>query len=117
MSRAIFLIVLVSLLITGCEKKGKPYFLKLSEWRIAPVSSAVTPGLNAIAVTDADDIVKEADYNTSGWIRAVVPGTVLGNLVDNRIYDESFKPDNNGKKNVYFSDNLSEIPPGDFDNQ
>ena len=117
MSRVIFLIVLVSLLITGCEKKGKPYFLKLSEWRIAPVSFAVTPELNAIAVTDADDIVKEADYNTSGWIRAVVPGTVLGNLVDNRIYDESLKPDNNGKKNVYFSDNLSKLPPGDFDNQ
>jgi len=117
MSRVIFLIVLVSLLITGCEKKGKQYFLKLSEWRIAPVSFAVTPELNAIAVTDADDIVKEPDYNTSGWIRAVVPGTVMGNLVDNRIYDESFKPDNNGKKNVYFSDNLSKIPPGDFDNQ
>ena len=60
---------------------------------------------------------KEANYPTSNWLKAVVPGTVLGNLVDNGVYNYLFTPDNDGKINEYFNDNLSKIPAEDFDNQ
>lgn len=113
---AVLAILLVAPAIPGCTPKEEPYSLQLTEWKIAPAVSATTPGLKAIAVTIADDVVKEADYSTSDWIRAAVPGTVLGNLVDNGVYDSLFEPDNDGNINVYFSDNLSKIPPGDFDN-
>ena len=110
-------ILLVTILFSGCAKKGEAYSHKLTEWKIAPVTSATTQSLNAIAVRDADDVVKAADYPTSNWIKAEVPGTVLGNLVDNGVYDDIFAPDNDGVKNVYFSDNMSKIPVGDFENQ
>jgi exo-1,4-beta-D-glucosaminidase len=102
-------------MIPGCASEKKPYSLQLTEWKIAPVTSAITPSLNTIAVTAADDVVKKTNYLTSGWIRAEVPGTILGNLVDEGVYDELFEPDNDGNINVYFNDNLSKIPTEDFD--
>jgi exo-1,4-beta-D-glucosaminidase len=105
-----------AVLTTGCETKDGSFPRKLTEWKMAPAISAVTPGLNVIAVTDGDEVVKEADYSTKNWLRAVVPSTVLGNLVDNGVYDYLFEPDNDGKINVYFNENLSKIPPEDFDN-
>lgn len=110
-------ILLSAMFISGCLGKEKSSSHQLTEWRIAPSTSAVTPGLMALAVTDADKVVAEARYPTSGWIHATVPGTVLGNLVDNGIYDELFQPGKDGKKNVYFSDNLSRIPAEDFDHE
>ena len=107
----------IVVMITGCASKGESYSRQLTEWKIAPATSARTPSLNAIAVTVADDAVKEANYPTSDWLRATVPGTVLGNLVDNGVYDYLFEPDNDGKINVYFNDNLSKIPAEDFENQ
>ena len=107
--------LMVTVFMTGCATKKESYTRQLTEWKIAPAISAVTPDLNAIAVTAADDAVKEANYPTSGWLRAKVPGTVLGNLVDNGVYDALFEPDNDGKINVYFSDNMSKIPAEDFD--
>lgn len=101
----------------GCAPKEKPYSQQLTDWKIAPAISAKTTALKAIAVTDADDIVKSADYTTSGWLNATVPGTVLGNLVDNGVYDNLFEPDNDGEINEYFGDNLSKIPEDDFDHQ
>lgn len=102
---------------TGCVNKNETYSQQLKEWRIAPSVSAVTPDLNAIAVTAGDEAVKAPDYPTYGWMKAAVPGTVLGNLVDNGVYNDLFAPDNDGKKNVYFSDNMSKIPVGDFENE
>jgi exo-1,4-beta-D-glucosaminidase len=106
----------MALIFPGCVKKEASYSLQLTEWKIAPAESAITPSLNAIAVTVADEVAKAADYPTSNWIKARVPGTVLGNLVDKGVYDDLFIPDNEGKKNVYFSDNMSKIPEEDFEN-
>jgi len=114
---AVLATIVVATMISSCTTKGDSYSQQLREWKIAPATSAITPSLNAIAVTDDDDAVKAANYSTSNWMKAAVPGTVLGNLVDNGVYDDVFLPDNDGKKNVYFSDNMSKIPPGDFENQ
>lgn len=113
--QAVLVILLVIPVVHGCSTKAGPFSLKLTEWKIAPAESATTPALKAIAVTD--DAVKAADYPTSGWLRAVAPGTVLGNLVDDGVYDDIFEPDNDGEINEYFSDNLSKIPAGDFDHE
>ena len=109
--------LLVAAMITGCTSKDGSFSLQLTEWKIAPSTSAVTSSLNAIAVTDADDVVKDANYPTTNWLKAVVPGTVLGNLVDDGVYNDLFEPDNDGKLNEYFNDNLSKIPAEDFKNQ
>lgn len=110
-------ILLSAMFILGCASKEESSSQQLTEWRIAPSATAVTPGLMALAVTDADETVAGTEYPTSGWIDATVPGTVLGNLVDNGIYDDLFEPDNDGVKNEYFGDNLSKIPAEDFDHQ
>lgn len=104
-----------TIIISGYSPKDEIYNRQLTDWKIAPAISAKTTILNAIAVKDADEKVIDANYPTSGWIKAFVPGTVLGNLVDNGIYDDLFEPDNDGKKNVYYHDNLSRIPAEDFD--
>ncbi|HLN54945.1 MAG TPA: discoidin domain-containing protein [Bacteroidales bacterium] len=113
--KAVLIIVLAIPMIISWATKDDPYSQRLTEWRIAPAVSAKTASLNTIAVTD--DAVRAADFPTSGWLRAVAPGTVLGNLVDDGVYDDIFQPDNDGEKNAYFSDNLSKIPEEDFDHQ
>lgn len=110
-------ILLSAMFISGCASKEESSSQQLTEWRIAPSTTAVTPGLMALAVTDSDELVADADYPTAGWVKATVPGTVLGNLVDNGMYDDLFEPDQNGEKNEYFSDNLSKIPAEDFDHE
>ena len=112
---AVSAILLATITFAGCETKNDSYSQQLTDWKIAPATSAVTPSLNAIAVTVDDDAVKAANYPTSSWQKAIAPGTVLGNLVDNGVYDGIFRPDNEGKINAYFHDNFSKIPPGDFD--
>jgi len=115
-SISIFLTIsLVAVMISSCSTKNGSYPQQLTEWKTAPAIAAVTPSLNAIAVTAADDAVAAVSFPTTNWLRAVVPSTVLGNLVDNGVYDYLFEPDNDGKKNVYFNENLSKIPPEDFD--
>jgi len=109
--------LLLSMTFLGCSQKEKPFSLRLTDWKIAPAITAKTPALKEIAISDSDEIVKSADYPTEDWIQAVVPGTVLGNLVDNGIYDYLFEPDNDGEINEYFGSNLSKIPEDDFDNQ
>jgi len=110
-------ILSIALMIFGCAPKDRSFSMQLKEWKIAPAISAKTPVLKAIAVSDADEIVKAVDYPTSDWLKAVAPGTVLGSLVDEGVYDDLFKPDNDGKINVFFGDNLSSIPEDDFDHQ
>ncbi len=103
--------------LPGCASNEEVSGYQLTEWKIAPSTTAVTPGLAALSVKDADEVVAGTDYPTTAWIGATVPGTVLGNLVDNGIYDDLFEPDNDGVKNEYFGDNLSKIPAEDFDHQ
>lgn len=110
-------ILLSAIFISGCVSNEEASSHQLTDWKIAPAISAKTDSLKALAVTDADELVITANYPTTGWIKATVPGTVLGNLVDNGIYDGLFDPDNEGKKNVYFGDNLSRIPAEDFDHE
>ena len=110
-------ILLSAMFISGCASKEESSSYHLTEWKIAPSTTAVTPGLVALSVADADEVVAGMDYPTAGWIDATVPGTVLGNLVDIGIYDDLFEPDNDGVKNEYFGDNLSKIPAEDFDHQ
>ena len=112
-----FAVGLTVIMIIGCAPNKESNSLQLTEWKIAPVKAAVTPSLNAIAINDADNAVAAANYPTTKWLKAVAPGTVLGNLVDNGVYSGLFTPDNDGKINEYFSDNFSKIPRGDFDNE
>ena len=107
----------VATMYTGCTMGDGDFPRQLTEWKIAPAISAATPGLNEIAVTAVDDEVAAANFPTGQWIKAVVPGTVLGNLVDNGVYNALFEPDNDGKINEYFHDNFSRIPTEDFVNQ
>ena len=110
-----FTIPLAAVMFVACSTKKGSFPLQLTDWKMAPTVAAVTPSLNAIAVTAADDAVAAANFPTANWLRAAVPSTVLGNLVDNGVYDHLFEPDNDGKLNVYFNENLSKIPPEDFD--
>ena len=110
-------ILLSAIIISGCVSNEEASSHQLTDWKIAPAISAKTDSLKALAVTDTDELVITANYPTTGWIKATVPGTVLGNLVDNGIYDGLFDPDNEGKKNVYFGNNLSRIPAEDFDHE
>jgi len=113
--KAVMAILLAVSISPGCATKDETFTRQLTEWKIAPAVSATTPALNAIAVKD--DAAKSADYSTSDWLKAVAPGTVLGNLVDDGVYNDIFQPDNDGEINEYFNDNLSRIPEGDFENQ
>ena len=106
----------IAVLFGACAHSDGAYTLSLTSWKMAPAHFAATSGLHAIALTDADEVVKEANYPTSGWLSAAVPGTVLGNLINNGVYDDIFEPDNEGEKNVFFHDNVSKIPLADFEN-
>ena len=108
--KAVFAILVAISVSPGCATKDEPFSRQLTEWKIAPAVSATTPALNAIAVKD--DAAKAIDYSTSDWLKAIVPGTVLGNLVDDGVYDDIFQPDTDGEINDYFNDNLSRIPEG-----
>ena len=55
-------IIVIVATITGCAADVDTYPLQLKEWRIAPATAAVTPGLSALAGTDADDAVIQANY-------------------------------------------------------
>ncbi|MDR2232173.1 MAG: discoidin domain-containing protein [Tannerella sp.] len=110
-----FTVLLAIVSLTGCSTHDSAFPRRLTDWKIAPSTAAVTPDLKAIAVTAADDEVATAHFPTGKWLKATVPGTVLGNLVDNGVYNNLFEPDNDGKINEYFHDNLSRIPTEDFD--
>jgi len=82
---------------------------KLTKWRIAPVGETST------GIAPVGDATSALSADTSKWLGANVPGTVLGNLLDAKIYDDRFVPNNDGEKDVYFSSNISKIPLEDFD--
>ena len=83
----------------------------LTDWKIAPEDTITTMA----GVGNA----KAANVNTTNWVPAKVPGTVLGALLDstddNISYKNLFAPDNDGKKDVYFDANVMHIPRDDFE--
>ncbi|MCL1808993.1 MAG: dockerin type I domain-containing protein [Clostridiales bacterium] len=87
------------------------YFELLSNWKISPSS----PGhsvLTDLGLDDDADII-EPDYDTSDWIDAVAPSTVLGNLIDAGVYDDFFM-DRNGTTDEWFNRQFTAIPASDF---
>ena len=46
-------------------------------------------------VTDAPEKVPAPGYDVSGWMDAIVPGTVLHSLVENGVYPDPYYGDNN----------------------
>ncbi len=46
-------------------------------------------------VTDAPEKVSAPGYDVSGWMDAIVPGTVLHSLVENGVYPDPYYGDNN----------------------
>jgi exo-1,4-beta-D-glucosaminidase len=94
-------------------KTDPAFTLKLTSWKIAPVANNTTLGAG-VATGGEDAAVAVPGYDTQLWEDAAVPGTVLGNLIDDGVYDPIFTADNDGLKNVFFSDNMSKIPVSDF---
>jgi mannosylglycoprotein endo-beta-mannosidase len=50
------------------------------------------------------DVVSKVYYNTTNWLPAIVPGTVLNSLVCNKIYPEPYFGDNNRKSKKLIPD-------------
>ena len=46
-------------------------------------------------ITDAPEAVSSPGYDDSGWMEAIVPGTVLHSLVENGVYPDPYYGDNN----------------------
>ena len=109
-------ILVVIAMFSRCSTNEGDFPRKLTEWKIAPTSTVVTRSLSVIAVTESDEAVAASDFSTAKWLKAEVPGTVLGNLVDNGVYNDLFEPDNEGQINEYYNENFSKIPTEDFEN-
>ena len=84
--------------------------LRLTDWKIAPEDAiSIAPWTNA-GVGNA----RARDFNTENWIAAKAPGSVLGALIDAKKYDDLFKLNNSGERDVYFDINMQTIPRDDF---
>lgn len=79
---------------------------EIRDWKITP-SQGLTTSMGTVGV--ADQLALDPNYSTASWQNAKVPGSVLGNLVDDGYYDSLF-----GGKDVYYNDNLYKIPVSDF---
>ena len=55
-------------------------------------------------VADAPEKVSAPGYDVSGWMDAVVPGTVLHSLVENGVYPDPYHGDNNKLENGLIPD-------------
>ncbi|MCL2165002.1 MAG: hypothetical protein FWH55_11580, partial [Oscillospiraceae bacterium] len=84
--------------------------IELEDWKLAPESAITIAPWKTAGVGDAS----APAVSTANWIPAKVPGTVLGNLLEAKVYDDIFVPDNEGKKDVYFDGNMRLIPRDDF---
>ena len=60
-------------------------FILSSGWQLVDVSK----------VTQKGEEISQASFQTVGWMKATVPGTVLTSLVDNKIYPEPLWGENN----------------------
>src|SRR5580698_161153 len=55
---------------------------------------------DAAKVRDAGDYISTAEFDTKDWYEAVVPGTVLTTLVNNKVYPEPLYGENNRPENI-----------------
>lgn len=90
-------------------KESPSYFEKLPKWKISPSVPGTTCGLPG---GDDADII-DPDYDTSDWIDAVAPSTVLGNLLDAGVYDDFFMA-RSGNTDPYYNRQFTSIPSSDF---
>lgn len=61
----------------------------------AGVSTHVTWLMQKADKVPSGEIVSSLPYKAKGWLPAIVPGTVLGSLVNNKIYPDPYYGDNN----------------------
>lgn len=55
-------------------------------------------------VKEDGTVISKNDYKTKNWLPAVVPGSVLNSLVENKIYPEPYYGDNNRKSKKLIPD-------------
>ena len=107
---ALFTILIASL--PASARKGDPVFsAALSQLsKIPPQERPYTQILSSVKehggpcvwkmcrigqVTDAPEAVSSPGFDDSGWMDAIVPGTVLHSLVENGVYPDPYHGDNN----------------------
>ena len=88
--------------------------VSLDTWYIASSSQDVTASLPKVPDGLSDSAIALLPAQPSGWLKAAVPGTVLGALCDAGAYDALFAPAPAGVKREYYADNISKIPFKDF---
>ena len=88
--------------------------LSLDTWYIASSSQDVTTSLPKVPDGLDDSAIALLPAQPAGWLKAAVPGTVLGALCDAGTYDALFAPAPAGVKREYYADNISKIPFKDF---
>ena len=85
------------------------YRAPLKDWKISPSVPGTTCGLPG----GADEDISKANYDTTGWIKAVAPSTVLGNLFDAHVYDSLFMG-LTGTTDEWFNGQFNAVPSNDF---
>ncbi|MCL1981877.1 MAG: hypothetical protein FWG53_02135, partial [Clostridiales bacterium] len=90
-------------------KQAPSFFEKLPNWKISPSVPGTTCGLPG----GADEDISKADYDTTDWIDAVAPSTVLGNLFDAGVYDNLFMG-LTGTTDEWFNGQFNAVPASDF---
>ncbi|MCL1808995.1 MAG: discoidin domain-containing protein [Clostridiales bacterium] len=92
------------------------YVEDLTAWKIAPAgSTTLAAEFPDLALLGTDDAAIAASSGTAGWVPATVPGSVLGSLLDEHMYDFVFAPNNDGGYDPYFDENLLHISRSDFE--
>ena len=79
------LTILTPIAANAAEPAPPPQFVLASGWQLQDVAKVPQPGAE----------VASPNLNTSGWLTATVPGTVLTTLVNNRVYPEPLYGENN----------------------
>ncbi|MDR3459796.1 MAG: glycoside hydrolase family 2 TIM barrel-domain containing protein [Verrucomicrobiae bacterium] len=82
--------VVGSLVFQACglaaENAPNPPLLTIADnWQLQPAAKVSQPA----------EMVSKCNFQTDGWMRATVPGTVLTSLVDDKIYPEPLFGENN----------------------
>ncbi|MCL1809806.1 MAG: discoidin domain-containing protein [Clostridiales bacterium] len=92
------------------------YAKNLTAWKIAPSGrTTLAAEFPSLPQLGADDGAIAASNSTKGWVAATVPGSVLGSLLDEHLYDFAFAPNNDGECDPYFDDNMLHISRSDFE--
>ena len=85
--------------------------IDFSQWKVAPSANVTSASRPKFATPPAnDETAISPGYDTSTWDTIPVPGSLLGGLIDLGKYDDVFAPNNEGKKDVMFDNNITTIP-------